>query len=1090
MTLVHCSICVRRVLAHAYSLTCALCRGKTHVKCLPYADQTDFKIAIDKYLNWHCANCMNDMFPFNNVVDNNELKRALFSNEFNNMISADDLNREYSTEDLSPDLDMHNMEVDPDLNYFNELQCDMQSKYFNENSFNEKCKTLGLALNILSIMHLNIRSAVKHMDDFEIYLKNLDHNFAVIALSETWFNETNVALVKKEGYKHFYKIRNVRKGGGVSIFVKDILNVKERDDLNVNDDCMESVFIEVNNIVIGSVYRPPNTNMDRFTNCIEKVMSQLKRENKLCYIAGDYNINLLNVDTHMASSVFLELLYSYGFFPMISKPTRIVKENSTLIDNIFTNDVLNDSTSGIMCSDISDHFPIFAICQKKLLKLQEGLQLRYERSYCETNINRFMAKSMSLEWQNVIEDYNCQSAYSLFHNNLEQCFDDCFPLRKVEYNYKNKKKWLSKGLKLSIKAKNKLYVRSLKHPSCENVKKYKMYRNKLHQLLRKAERDHYDALLNHNKNNLRKSWSIIKEVINKKRQNCISHEFLLDGDIVTDRKCIAHKFNEFFTNIGSTLANKIAKSDIDPVSYIKNANKHSMVIEPTDTVEVSNIIRTLRDASAGFDNITAKIVKLSCDTFLAPLTHVLNLSLTQGIVPNELKIAKVLPLFKSGNAMLINNYRPISILPVFSKVLEKLMYNRLMSFINKHNILYKYQFGFRKNYGTNLALICVLDKVLNALEKGDIVLGVFLDFSKAFDTVDHDILLKKLYKYGIRGLPYEWIKSYLYNRKQFVSYNNYQSDSRNVVCGVPQGSILGPLLFLLYVNDIVNASTVLLPFLFADDTNVFFHGKDKNELAETVNNELSKVVEWLKANKLSLNVNKTNYMLFSLGTRDVSFPNDIKINGTIIQRVKSTKFLGVIIDQHLNWSEHIMCVKRKIAKGIGILFKARKVLPMTTVHNLYYTFVYPHLVYCIEIWGSASDCYLSQLFKLQKRVVRLLTSSGYRDHSADLFKKTKVLSIYQIYKCFLLQFMFKFHRGMLPISLYNSMFELNTDVHNYNTRQRGNLHIPRFKHTALQKSIRYQGVKLWNEAKKKLEINCSFSKFKHQLKPYLIEIIL
>ena len=284
-------------------------------------------------------------------------------------------------------------------------------------------------------------------------------------------------------------------------------------------------------------------------------------------------------------------------------------------------------------------------------------------------------------------------------------------------------------------------------------------------------------------------------------------------------------------------------------------------------------------------------------------------------------IAKVIPLFKSGDTSLVSNYRPISILPLFSKIIERLMYNRLISFINKFKLLYIFQFGFRLDHSPDQALIYLVDKISNALENGEYVIGLFLDFSKAFDTVNHDILLSKMECYGIRGIALNWFKSYLSCRQQYVKYNDVESSKANISCGVPQGSILGPILFLLYINDLAYVSKKIFSLFFADDSNMFISGKDPNELIEVMNDELITILDWLRANRLSLNIDKTHYIIFKKPRSKLILNRQLYIDNHTIDRVTCSKFLGVFIDQNLSFNEHIMYIKGKIARGIGILNK-------------------------------------------------------------------------------------------------------------------------------------------------------------------------
>ena len=360
--------------------------------------------------------------------------------------------------------------------------------------------------------------------------------------------------------------------------------------------------------------------------------------------------------------------------------------------------------------------------------------------------------------------------------------------------------------------------------------------------------------------------------------------------------------------------------------------------------------------------------------------------ISTGIVPDNTKLAKVIPVHKGDSNSDFNKYRPISILPIFSKFFEKAIYNRLSSFINKNNILYEHQYGFRSNYSTSLAVIQLVEQISSSVDNKELSLGIFLDLSRAFDTVNHRILLTKLEHYGIRGLALKWITSYLTNRKQFVEYINTSSDHKTVTCGIPQGSILGPLLFILYINEISNSSNLLKFILFADDTNVFFSGKDISTLNHVVNNELEKVANWLIANQLSINLKKTNYIIFKPRQKMLDYNKfSIQIKNASIERKESTKFLGVIVDEHLCLKDHISAVASKISKSIGIISKSRYYLSQKSLFMLYYSLIYSYLYYGNIIWESTYHINLYRLRILQKRIVRIITNSNYDAHTLPLF---------------------------------------------------------------------------------------------------------
>jgi len=589
-----------------------------------------------------------------------------------------------------------------------------------------------------------------------------------------------------------------------------------------------------------------------------------------------------------------------------------------------------------------------------------------------------------------------------------------------------------------------------------------------------------------NKANLKKSWEVMKKIINKKKDVLYSRKFKISDQVVSDNKTIADHFNNFFVNIGPNLSRKILNSEHDALHYVNDINLgESIYLRSTTVDEVTRIIHELKDSSCGYDEISARVIKDTYHIYLTPLIHLINLSLAQGVFPNELKIARVVPLYKSGDSQSISNYRPISILSVFSKVFERVMQCRLLDFLDKHDLLDKSQFGFRKNHSTITALTVLIDKILTGFHNGDMTLGIYLDFSKAFDTIDHRILIRKLNEYGIRGIALKWLKEYLSNRQQYVSFNNCNSDYQSITCGVPQGSILGPLLFILYINDLPKVSEILFPILYADDSNIFIQGKKLSHMVSLLNSEMEKIADWVKANKLSLNLNKTFFMIFKTRKRNVNMSDDVRIMNHKVVRVFDIKFLGVILDCHLTWDRHVTYIRSKIAKSCGIISKTKKVLNRKTLVTLYYSFMYPYLVYAIELWGNSSKHNIDILFKIQKKVLRMICNTSYHAHSSPLFNDLNILNVHKLYQYQLSLFMYKINRNLCP-SVLKLMLEDYIITHEYHTRQYYKYNLPFYRLSICQKTVKYKGIMVWNYIIDHLNIDYTIVTFKKYLKIFLI----
>ncbi len=733
----------------------------------------------------------------------------------------------------------------------------------------------------LTLLCLNAQGLRAHWDSFSNLLYEMNdetHYFDVIGITELYSMGTGECTLP--GYHPLeFIVRNNSNSsrGGVGIYVKEEYQYKLRKDLSIFiPNVFESIFIEVqygkSNIVIGTIYRPntfPLADLDIFMYNIQELQEILSTEHKDVFLMGDMNINILKFREHGKTADYLENVFSQGYIPLITKPTRVCGDSATLIDHLYTNKQNLVATSGIIICDISDHFGIFSSVKYQHKHMSKNPKLRPRRFFSEQNVNFFNNILQQVDFNPVFNSQDVNQSYDRFLELYLEAFEMAFPLKSINVPKKFVKQspWITKGLTLSAITKSELLKKKHKSPTIQNITKYTNYCTIYKSLLRRAKSSYYYSEFALAKNNMKRSWSLIRSALNKQdTKEMLPNYFKHNNVIISDNKTIANKFNLFFANIGYEISQNVPQTNQHFSSYLGYPNQHSMFLDPVDRLDIIDIVSKMKaKPSIDNNNISSKLMKESISYTSEPLCHILNLSLSTGIVPDSMKIARVIPIFKNGDKSDFNNYRPISILPAFSKILEKIVAKKLMKFLENTNQFYKHQYGFRPHHTTVHPVIHLLNQIANENDKitKNITMATFIDLSKAFDTIDHKILLRKLEHMGIRGQVNTWLSSYLNRRQQYMEFSNYKSNLAFLKCGVPQGSILGPILFIVYINDICNSSKKLKLLCFADDTTCSYSSPDINTLYTIMNAELELVNIWLKANKLNLNTNKTKYMIFS-----------------------------------------------------------------------------------------------------------------------------------------------------------------------------------------------------------------------------------